>query len=258
MSLGFDKRNVSFEKIHNITEKDWNAMLNAVNPQPREVILDAMSGYGAVTKQILKKEPKADLFLIDESKVQMEMAKKNLSNLAEDHFIIKSILEADFAENSFDTIVMKMGLHEVTLEKQKELLEKMYALLKVNGKLIIWDFMLNKRNQTLFQEIIRKKDGLAGYDSMVKNRYFFQEDEFLELMKQARFSQIRECHVIKHKRSTLKNLKPDFHDDKEKLNALNEFIRDKFPEELKEQMEYEDRGDDIQFTVLNKIFMARK
>ena len=78
MKHGFDIRIVSYEHIHSIHKKDWNKLLKAINPQPNEIILDGMCGYGAVGKRILEKENSAKLFLLDESKVQMKRAEANL------------------------------------------------------------------------------------------------------------------------------------------------------------------------------------
>ena len=62
---GFDIRIVSYEHIHSINPKDWNKLLEAIDPQPNETILDGMCGYGAVGRGILEKEKNVNLFLLD-------------------------------------------------------------------------------------------------------------------------------------------------------------------------------------------------
>jgi hypothetical protein len=42
------------------------------------------------------------------------------------------------------------------------------------------------------------------------------------------------------------------------LDKLNEFIRNRFPEELKKLLKYEDLGDDIQFEIVKKIYVMTK
>ena len=255
---GFDVRIVSYEHIHSINPKDEEAMAKAINPKPRERILDAFCGYGAVGKNCLAKEPKIDLWLNDESKVQIKRAKENLPNVQANHFILAHFQDVSFQKEYFDKVVIKMGLHEVPKKEQVKVAKKVFQILKPNGKFIVWDIMLNKDNQTLFQDVIRKKDELAGFDMLTRERYFFREDEFLETIKKAGFSKIKEFHTISYRFSSRKMLESELHNDKKLLDKLNEFIRNRFPEELKKPLKYEDLGEDIQFTIIKKIFVMNK
>lgn len=54
---GFDKRIVEYENIHSIKQKDFDKLIDAINPQQNEKILDAMAGYEAVAKGVLIREP---------------------------------------------------------------------------------------------------------------------------------------------------------------------------------------------------------
>jgi len=118
--------------------------------------------------------------------------------------------------------------------------------------------MLNKDNQSLFQKIIRKKDELADFTLLVKERYFFTEDEFLEVVKSAGFLKIKDFHTIRYRFSSLNRLKPELKNDKNRLHELNNFIRQVFPEKLKKSLEYRDIGEDIQFNVTKKIYVMEK
>ena len=258
MKEGFDVRIVSYEHIHSINPKDEEAMIKAINPKPKEKILDAFCGYGAVGKNILAKESKADLWFNDESEVQIKRAKENLPNIPTEKFIAGNFLKVDFGKNYFDKIVMKMGLHEVSKKLQIDVTKKVSQILKPNGKFIVWDIMLNNDTQTLFQDVIRKKDELAGFDMLTRERYFFREDEFLETMKKANFSKIKDFHTITYRFSSRKRLESELHNDKKLLDKLNAFIRNRFPEELKEPLKFEDLGDDIQFNIIKKIYVMTK
>ncbi|KKR05950.1 MAG: Methyltransferase type 11 [Parcubacteria group bacterium GW2011_GWC2_39_14] len=258
MKHGFDIRIVSYEHIHSIHKKDWNKLLKAINPQPNEIILDGMCGYGAVGKRILEKENSAKLFLLDESKVQMKRAEANLPEVPKKNFTISSLPKSNFKKEFFDKIVIKMGLHEVPKKEQVNIAKEVSRILKPKGKFIVWDIMLNNKTQSLFQDIIRKKDELSEFDMLTKERYFFKEDEFLKTMREATFSKITEFHTINYKFSSRKRLESELHNDKKKLNLLNEFIRKRFPKELKQPLDFKDNGDDIQFMITKKIYIMTK
>ncbi|MBX4210978.1 class I SAM-dependent methyltransferase [Candidatus Parcubacteria bacterium] len=95
MKKGFDTRIVSYEHIHSVTPEDFTRLVNAVDPQPGEVILDAMCGYGAVGKHITERVPKADVWYLDESEVQIQRAKDNISNAEATHFIVDTLPHDD-------------------------------------------------------------------------------------------------------------------------------------------------------------------
>jgi len=258
MSQGFDTRIVSYEHIHSISPDDFKKLIDAIDPKANEVILDAMCGYGAVGKAILEQEPRANLFLLDESSVQVDRAIQNISNLDKGHFITSSLPHDNFSDNFFDKIVIKMGLHEVSLAQHLQILKEFNRILKLTGKIIVWDIMLNDNTQSLFQDIIREKDRLAGYDLLTTERYFFRENEFLKNTEEAGFTKVTEFHKISYRFSSKRRLESELKNDISKLKELNEFIRIRFPQNLKQLMNYEEKGDDIQFTITKKIYVLQK
>ena len=115
---GFDKRIVFYEDIHNIKPEDEKALIEAINPKPHEKILDAFCGYGAITKNCLEKEPKSDLWLNDESEVQIKHtdtdSEENRPNLPESQ-----------PKNNIGTPVRaSFNFQHKIGEKEAELLEK--------------------------------------------------------------------------------------------------------------------------------------
>lgn len=257
MKRGFDKRLVFYEHIHNIRPKDEKALVDAINPRPKEKILDAFCGYGSVSKNCLKKEKEVEMWLNDESPVQIDRARKNLPLLPSSRFILGDFLKSNFNQK-FDKVVIKMGLHEVSKENQIKILKKSSKILRPRGRLIIWDIMLNHDTQKLFQDVIREKDRLAKFDSLVKNRYFFREDEFIDNLKKAGFAKIKEFHKMNYQFSSLKRLESEFNGNEPSLEKFNSYIKKIFPEDLKKQLKYSERGQDCQFTITKKIFVVQK
>ena len=151
-----------------------------------------------------------------------------------------------------------MGLHEVPKEEQLKVLRDFFRILKPKGKVVIWDIMLNNDNQSLFQDVIRKKDELAGFDMLVKERYFFREEEFLENVKKAGFTRIKDFHTIHNRFSSRRRLESELKNNIILLKRLNDYIRKRFPEELKKSLKYSDLGEDIQFNLIKKIYILNK
>lgn len=211
-----------------------------------------------ILRRAKEKKIDTDLTLLDESGMQIRRARENLYFLDKLKFIHKNIPEYSLPRNYFDKIVMKMGLHENPKKQQVEILKKLQASMKKDGKIIIWDIMLEESNQKIFQDIIRKKDKLSGFMELAKRRYFFTEKEFLENMSRAGFRDIKEFHSISYRFSSKKRLTQELKNDKKRLGKLNSFIREVMPENMKKSMHYTDRGDDIRFNVNPKIYTARK
>src|SRR5947199_7084993 len=115
MTQGFDNRIVSYEYIHAVTPEDFNKLIEAIDPKKGEVILDAMCGYGAVGKAILERTSEAQVIFLDESEVQIKRARENIPQAGNDCFVVATLPNDSFEDNSFDKIVIKMGLHEVSL-----------------------------------------------------------------------------------------------------------------------------------------------
>lgn len=258
MKQGFDVRVVSYEQVHNIQENDWNAFMDAVNPQPGEVILDGMCGYGACAKGITKRTQEAQLYFLDESEVQIKRARENFPNLPEDRFKTEAMEFSSFEDGFFDKVVIKMGLHEVPLEDQPKISNEVYRILKPGGKLILWDIMLNDDTQLLFQDIIRKKDELAGFEMLVKERYFFKEEQFLNHMKKANFGKVENYHEMIYEFSSINRLHAEFKSDEKTLAQFNEYIIERFPNELKQKLNYKEFPNDLQFNVLKKVYLMTK
>lgn len=258
MKQGFDNRIVSYEYIHSIDPADKKAFIDAIDPKDGEIVLDAMGGYGAIGKEVLERNPNAVVYLVDESDVQVQRARENLPNLPAERFSVASLPGAPFKESFFDTIALKMGLHEVSKALQLEVLQEFHKLLKPTGKIVIWDIMLDNETQTLFQDIIRKKDELSGFDMLMTERYFFREDEFIENVKKAGFGNIHEFHPIHYRFNSIRRLEQELGGDMSKLEQLNQYIRERFNPELKEKLKYEDLGNTIQFTITKKIFVLKK
>ena len=277
---GFDDRIVNYAYIHGNQEIDFQNLLLTVNAKESDVILDGCGGYMDVSERILKtfQENKPMIFVLDESSVQLNRAKeKNI--LPGQNLIQGDISNIPFPDETFDKVIVKMGMHEIPLERQRVAFQECYRVLKSGGKLIIWELSLpDKETQKLFQDIIREKDRLCGFDYLVENRWFQTHDELLELFDQANFISIKDEFPINSYLSTDRRLSEFVSKDRleiiktkgkieeddeillnkvayEKLGVLCDYFRKVFPEHLKEKLKYNDTGDNVVFEV-DKIIMS--
>lgn len=281
-SAGFDNRIVSYEIIHQIDEASKQALVKAVDPKPDDIILDGMSGYGAVTKWILDSARERgftpNVYTVDESPVQVQREEENLPELPHDHIHQCDIRKTPFQDKFFDTIVIKMGVHELPQGEQSKVFSEVFRLLKPSGKFVIWELSLNSENQQIFQDIIRKKDELAGFKEMVIKRYFPRHDELQNLFQGAGFADITDCHDIRYRPSTLARKEELISKEKKQLierhgqltdegmdlleqlgskraALFTAYARTQIPEDIRVRMKYEDKGDDVSFEV-EKVIMS--
>lgn len=280
----YQERVVSYEKIHSIDEKDFEVLVDLVNPENGQSILDACCGYGAVSTRlestIAANGLDTHLVLLDSSELQISRAKEILKEQNLD-FVLSDARTTPFEDNHFDTIVNKMGLHEVDREGQKQMLEEFYRIVKPGGKIVIWELALDEQTQHPFSEVIKKKDELSGFDSLIRNRYFPLKEETLALLEEVGFENAAAEHDV-HPNLSIRNRKEEFVsadrlrllqekgfidelDEAElekmaedKIQKLREFIRENLTDEQKQIMEYRETDKDTILSASKAIFKATK
>lgn len=282
VKAGFDDRLVNYEYIHGNQNVDFIHLMKALDLKETDIILDGCGGYMDVSKRILGcfTGKKPEIYVLDESSLQLSRA-KDKGLLSDDHLIQGDISKIPFDDNYFDKVVVKMGMHEMPFEKQKIAFQECYRVLKPGGLLVIWDLALpDDETQKLFQDIIREKDRLCGFDSLVKNRYFQKYDELVDLFGQAGFKNIKkefpiESHLLMERRLSefiskdrldlLRSksvISPDdedvlYHNAHKRLSELCDYIRNRVPEHMKERIQFKDTGSNIEM-VISKVIMSGK
>ncbi len=281
----YEKRIVQYEKIHSIDENDFQTMISAINPRNDQVILDACCGYGAVSKRIQEKiitnNLNTKIILLDSSQLQISRAKENFKNQENIKFVLADATNTHFEDNFFDTVVNKMGLHEVPKELQFSMMSEFYRVLKKDGKIVIWELALSEETQPIFSKIIRKKDELSGFTSLVNNRYFPKKADTLELLKKTGFKDVQIVSDV-YPNLSIRNRKEEFisadrlkileekgfidEEDQneldriseEKIKALLDFVRTNLTDEEKKTMNYQEIDNDIILTAQKAIFEGKK
>jgi len=269
---GYKIRNVRYEEIHNVPQDFFDTIVKGLSIKNGDNIGDLMSGYGAISREVLKyaekNKKRIELWLLDNHLEQLDRSHEELahwehpSNLQQLK-IHRIHSDARFSnvlkENSLDHAVMKMGLHEIPQCDQQGAVDNAYNWLKNGGTLMIWDRMARKKeDQELFSKIISEKDRLAGFDSFVKNRYFFRLDEGIEYMKKSGFKEVKVFKEIYLNFTSKVRLHTEFGGNENTLKSWNEFIRASVPEAMKKRLKYQDNGDDIKMVFAKAIICGKK
>lgn len=99
-------------------------------------ILDLASGNGIIGKEILKRLPKAEIHLMDDSYLAVESAKLNVHGKNVQHHFNNDL--SDFNGTTFDLIVTNPPFHfeyEINIKIPIQLFNECYRCLKVGGNL---------------------------------------------------------------------------------------------------------------------------
>jgi ubiquinone/menaquinone biosynthesis C-methylase UbiE len=147
-----------------------------------------------------------------------------------------------FADEQLDLVVVKMGLHELPFESQVSLIQDTYRVLKPGGRFVIWGNLIDRdqvtgRDLIGFNEIIRKKDSLAGFSVMSNRRYFTSQEELFSSLIQAGFTAQLASDWIR-RWDSLSRLNIELDGDVEKLNELNAEIDRHFADGRLEAFEF--------------------
>lgn len=274
----FDSRVIEYEKVHQITNEQVTALLEAVDLQEGQKVLDGCCGYGSVTKWLLSDINKhivstCNFFLFDDSAVQIERAKDNLKEHTGLTYSVGDIKSLPYEDNFFDTVVIKMGLHENPKDIQAEIAREVFRVLKPGGKFVVWELYLNNLTQPIFQSFIHKKDELAGFDTLARKRYFPRGDEIMSAIIGAGFENFIEHYIFNPVLETKVRLgelvsrelkegglsEPDTALEQiatQRLNALNDFFRNELTDEQKKIINFKDEGDNIIIYNIDKAIVS--
>lgn len=281
----FDNRIVRYEHIHCIQREHFDALIDAAAIEDGDRILDCGCGYGAVTRELLrataerrKREEWHNVVdLVDESKRQIGRAVDELKEWIGTPTVTLRFLEGTFPtafqwENRYDVAGVKMVLHEMPPDgvprsgsdsrvTQGQFLKGLVRCLKPGGVLALWELSLSNTTRDFFSSVLRKKDLMAGFTTLLERRNFLSNEAIAALFATSGLVAVHQVNSFDYRFSTKRRLLPELHGNTEALEEWHAHIREEAkalkPDVLKE-LDYRDDGDDIAFSVKVGIFRANK
>ena len=269
MKNSYDKRIVNYEAIHQLTKTHFDLFVDAIDPQPNDTILDVGAGYGAATREMMIRNVSKSIHysLLEKSKVQVERARKSLSELASPAYIeqfvqfhLGALQDYSFEDARFDTVVAKSLIHEIPETQKVECFKKVYRMLKDKGRFIIWNYLLDGFNAQFIRKMIRKKDELSGFDELVSERHFPTETQVYQYLYKAGFKTVEKLHTFTYTHHSKYRL-GEFGHNEEILTSFNRFIDEllvKDNPQLKEHLNFRKEGNDTMVDIQQSILVAHK
>jgi 2-polyprenyl-3-methyl-5-hydroxy-6-metoxy-1,4-benzoquinol methylase len=271
----FDRRIVRYEELHAISQVDFRTFVDTAAIYGHCRLLDCGSGYGAFTREVLlatessrlSGETHLKIDLIDESPVQIERAQTELQAWLDAPGVSLRFVQGTFPDDlnefseQYDVVACKMVLHEIRKERQLSFLENTHECLSRAGRLVLWDVCLSPDIAPFYRAVIRSKDALAGYPSMVERRYFLTEEEMRALFHASTYRHVTFVKDILYRFDTRKRFIPEFGGDSSRFAQWQEFVRESvqaLSPEVLAKLRYVDDGNSISFDVRKVIVTGKR
>jgi 2-polyprenyl-3-methyl-5-hydroxy-6-metoxy-1,4-benzoquinol methylase len=110
--------------------KKVEILKNELRHDPKN-ILDFGSGIGALSRHLINKFPKSNIFAHDESKKSLDLLKKNIPKI--------NCLYNLNINQKFDLILLSNVIHHVKSSDRNKLFKKLFSLLETDGILFIFE-----------------------------------------------------------------------------------------------------------------------
>jgi ubiquinone/menaquinone biosynthesis C-methylase UbiE len=259
---GYQRRHVDFSSIHGVQPDDLRALARALDLRAGMRVLDLGCGYGAASAGIVAEADRRgidiELVLCDLHEPQLRNVPPDLRTRAQ-QIVVADARDLPFPDRHFDSVVMKMVLHEVPIRDQPLVCEQVFRVLRPGGTFVVWQVMpQDDEVQDAFTDVMQLKNALAGYESIVRDRNFFRLDQLLHMLARAGFADARELRQVAFRQSTLARRDSELDGSNKKLAQLNACCRSVMSADVAKRVALTDSGDDIQFWVPNRIVAALK
>ncbi|WP_445664783.1 class I SAM-dependent methyltransferase [Fodinibius sp. AD559] len=114
-------------------------LLNYIEVDPSDIILDPSGGTGLLTQKLIDQNYSFDRFVVnDPSDKMLAIARQRLSGKSSISFDNQKVQDLSYPQNYFTKIICLNSFH--FYEKQQQVLNQFYNILKPSGKLYILDW----------------------------------------------------------------------------------------------------------------------
>ncbi|NCO12467.1 MAG: hypothetical protein COZ34_03215 [Candidatus Pacebacteria bacterium CG_4_10_14_3_um_filter_34_15] len=155
--------------------------LNETSEDPK--VLDLMSGPGKLTGELVNKSP-ANYYCLDFAGSQLSKISPEVSNLR----ILAEVQSLPIVYESFDVVVVRFGIKDLTADVQPEVIEGLFRILKPNGCLIVADMISPEGTGEWLNAQHALKQELSGRNPQTEGKCNIpSESEWIELLEKAGF-----------------------------------------------------------------------
>ena len=177
VAVVFDVIDVIFFKLGKNNPR--KAIYNII-PNSNIKILDVCTGTGSSVIKLAKEKTLVNVTGIDNSQSMLNVGLKKIlkHKLSNINFMLQDATNMQFEKNTFDYAVISLILHEMDDDTAYKTLQNTHNVLKDNGKLIVFEFIVpeNKKFLPNFAFKLVKKveddDLFPAFLAKDKNKYF--------------------------------------------------------------------------------------
>lgn len=266
----YEVRNADYAIVHSESDEDFNQFLDALAIRDGERVIDVGGGYGSIFIRQIQRCPHltfeydlldGGLFQLRKGQEKIDKVLAAAANSSVVRYLHQDATRLDLPTEYYDLVICKMFLHEIPSIYKNELIANLYRIVKPGGRIIVWNPDLNEDDHEFFTHVIKKKDELAGFESMVQNRHFLLNNDLCALMEAAGFIGFCKPLMFDYHLRTSHRLMEEFSGDREKLLAWNEYIlkiADKLDSDTRNRLNIQISGDDIYINFKRGIFSWNK
>lgn len=266
----YEVRNANYAVVHSESEVDFNQFIDALAIKDGENVIDVGGGYGPIFMRLVNRQPEINFNydLLDGGQFQLKKAEEKISVLLKEknnhstvRYMHQDATALDLPDSYYDLVICKMFFHEIPQIYKKSLISKLSDIIKPGGRMVIWNPDLNESDHKFFTSVIKRKDELAGFESMVQNRHFLLNEDMYELLTDAGFTGFKKLLTFDYHLNTINRLDEEFSGDKTKLQLWNEYIlqiAEDLDDETRQRLKINAIGDDIYINFKRGIFSVQK
>jgi ubiquinone/menaquinone biosynthesis C-methylase UbiE len=229
----YDNRDVDYALIHGESKAVYARFVEALHLTEGCRLLDMGGGYGSVLLNIIDNQPEIRFRydLLDSSVGQLQKAAEKIEDFLREkrtsvtvNFIHQDAATMGLPPADYDVVVCKLFIHEIPQDLQEITFRKIYDVLKPGGMVIFWTPDLGADDYDFYTSTIQKKDELASYDALARNRHFLLNDELVRYLEEGGFFSVAKLFSFDYDLHTSLRLYMEFRGEVAKLAEWHRHI----------------------------------
>lgn len=266
----YEIRNADYAIVHSESEVDFDQFIEALAIKDGEKVIDVGGGYGSIFIRLIQRKPQINfeydlldggLFQLKKGEAKINGLQEKFDNRSEVRYLHQDATQLNLHANYYDLVICKMFLHEIPQPNKKDLINSLFAIVKPGGRLVVWNPDLEECDYQFYTSVIKKKDELAGYESLVQNRHFLLNNDFCSLMQDAGFTRVQKLLTFDYHLHTVNRLNEEFSGDKLKLKEWNDYIMqiaNELDDPTRQSLKIQSLDDDIYINFKRSVFSLEK